>query len=215
MDALANPGLLLPLLITVTVALSYLANYYLVRLIPWKWYRVLVGPGIIVHEYAHAAGCALTGARIRQITVFEATGGRVVHEAPRLPFGQAIITLAPLLAAAGLTYGFFRLLVEDSRLLSPAGVLFGYLAAALTVTMAPSQQDLKVGMAALAGLSLFLGLASLSEPASSYGEALFGDAVTTVARAIMFSLVILLAITGLAMVAYLVRRPKRRPKPIE
>src|SRR5665811_249171 len=84
--------------------LSYAANYWLSRIFAGKTYRYLIAPGVIVHEYSHALGCIVTGARIRQIRVFDERGGAVVHEEPRFALGQGIISVAPVFGAAVTVY---------------------------------------------------------------------------------------------------------------
>ena len=48
-----------------------------------RMFRVMVAPGIIVHEYSHAAACLLTGTEIKEIKLFKKDGGHVVHEVPK------------------------------------------------------------------------------------------------------------------------------------
>src|SRR5205807_788138 len=84
-DVAANPGVKLGVLLVATLGLSYLANYWLSRLFPGKLYRYLVAPGVIVHEYSHAVGCLVTGTPVREVRVFDPSGGKVTHEAPRFP----------------------------------------------------------------------------------------------------------------------------------
>ncbi|MEN6611483.1 MAG: M50 family metallopeptidase [Methanoregulaceae archaeon] len=59
---------------------------------------ILRSPGIIFHEFSHAAACILTGADIREIVWYnpEDGSGKVVHGAPRIPvLGNFIISVAP------------------------------------------------------------------------------------------------------------------------
>lgn len=76
---------------------SYGIDRLLATLMPRRWYRLAITPGIIVHELSHAALCVLTGARIRRIGFFDPHGGAVEHERPRLgAMGNALIGVAPL-----------------------------------------------------------------------------------------------------------------------
>ena len=60
--------------------------------------------GALVHETSHAVLCVLTGAKIREFTVF-AEQPRVVHDRSRLPFvGELLISAAPI--AGGLLFLF-------------------------------------------------------------------------------------------------------------
>jgi hypothetical protein len=63
---------------------------------PGITYRVLIAPGVIAHELSHALLCLLTGAKIHAISFFKREGGSVTHNEPKLWFGQALISWAPL-----------------------------------------------------------------------------------------------------------------------
>src|SRR6266542_5215128 len=58
--------------------------------------RLLVFPGVVLHESSHALACFLTGTPIEQISFWTETGGHVVHQKPRLAFiAQPFISFAP------------------------------------------------------------------------------------------------------------------------
>lgn len=198
----------LPGLIVVIIAMSYGANYFLARVFHGRTFRYLAAPGIIVHEYSHAVACILTGARIRQVRVFDSQGGAVVHEAPRLPFGQALVSLAPIPGAIISTWLLAALLVPDltqgdlAVIVSWKFLVFAYLAAAITVCMAPSRTDVRTGMAALAGLCAVGLLLSFSPVAALYLEYLLGDAGESALLLVYLSVGMLSAILILAAAAY-------------
>lgn len=212
-----NPGVRLFGVLVATLGLSYAANYWLSRIFRGKTYRYLIAPGVIVHEYSHAVGCVLTGARIREIRVFERTGGRVVHEESRLPFGEGLISMAPIFGAALAAYLLARLLVPgfvglaDVEFSSWRFLLFTYLAASITAAMAPSGQDLKVGLAGFSFGCLVLGVGASIEPVDAYFSALFGGALERLFAVVLFGLILLAVLTAAAGLAYLVlHRTTRR-----
>lgn len=198
MDVVSNPGIALAGWLLATLLLSYLANYWLSRILLGRTYRILIGPGIIVHEYAHALGCVLTGTRIRSLSVFSRTGGQVIHDEPANPLFQGIITIAPIILAA--------LLISLSGNLRQFGLggtlLFAYLATTLAVTMAPSKQDLRVGAAGVLLLCVVLGLG---------GWWLDLRVTADLAGSILISLGILGVVTGAAGMLYAVAHRRRPP----
>lgn len=216
-DFIANPGLQLFGLLVATLVLSYAANYYLSRIFYGKAYRYVIAPGVIVHEYAHALGCVLTGARIREIRLFEERGGRVVHEESRLALGEGIISVAPIFGASLAVWLLARALVPsfvgfgDLEISSWQFLVFAYLAASITAAMAPSVQDLKAGIVSYAALCLFIGLASLSDNLSSYFAFLGGDVYEGVLKVVQFALVVLgLLAASSAAVYFILHRTSRK-----
>ncbi|MSU75903.1 hypothetical protein EXS54_00280 [Patescibacteria group bacterium] len=202
-EILANPGVHLALLLVGVLGLSYITNYTLPRIFTGMTYRYLIAPGVIIHEYSHALGCVLVGARIREIRVFDERGGRVVHEEPRLALGQGIISVAPVFGAAIAVYLLALLLVpgfiglNEIQISSWQFFVFAYLAAAITAAMAPSKQDLKVGLASFLGIALIIGLVAVSPTASDWFSFLLGDTYDRVVGIMQFSLIVL-AVVALA-----------------
>lgn len=93
--------------VAILIVVSYLIDKFLVQLIPRKLYRVLITPGVIVHELSHALACVLMRAKINRIRFFDSSGGAVEHQPPRVPLiGKPIISLAPLM---GVTMAIFGL----------------------------------------------------------------------------------------------------------
>lgn len=209
-EILANLGVQLFGLLLTVLLLSYAANYCLARIFTGKTYRYLIAPGVIVHEYSHALGCVLTGARIKEIRVFDERGGRVVHEEPRFAFGQGVISVAPIFGAAIVVYLLAVLLVpefvglREFEISSWQFFAFSYLAASITAAMAPSKQDLTVGLGSFAALSIVIGLVALSERASDWFGFLLGEPYERFSGVIQFSLIVLLilaAASGLTLLA--------------
>jgi hypothetical protein len=59
--------------------------------------RILLFPGVIVHETAHVIACVLTNTKIEKISFWDEAGGSVLHHKPRLAYlTQPLISLAPL-----------------------------------------------------------------------------------------------------------------------
>lgn len=74
----------------------------------------LLAPGLVVHEMSHVLACLLTGATVKEASLFEAgAAGKVSHTKPAIPVvGQALISLAPLIGCGAClwlaTMGFLR-----------------------------------------------------------------------------------------------------------
>ncbi|MCR4316243.1 MAG: M50 family metallopeptidase [Planctomycetes bacterium] len=92
------PFVVLVLWFVLVLFVSYGSMNLWVRTIGAVPLRVMVAPGVIVHEYSHALGCLLTGAKIKEIVLFEKTGGHVTHQMPRVPLiGGPVISFAPVI----------------------------------------------------------------------------------------------------------------------
>lgn len=156
------------ILILAIVFLSFLVDFLLVRTWLGKNYRIFVAPGIILHEAAHFLLCLATGAKVTRVTVFDAEGGSVEHEKPKLPvIGQTLISIAPFFAGAiaifflsrwlglksveisevNLSYSgllsFLKTLIEPINLTDWKNWLIFYLVLSIAVTMTPSKRDLR------------------------------------------------------------------------
>lgn len=207
-EVIANPGVRLFLLLTLTMGLSYAANYWLARIFAGKLYRYLIAPGVVVHEYSHAVACLLVGARIKEVRLFEASGGRVVHEEPKLAFGLGLISIAPIFGAAGVAYGLAALLVPgfvgfgDLEVASWQFLVFAYIGGSVVAAMAPSKQDLKVGFGSFLVICLVIGLLSLSPFVSDYFSFLDGFA-RGMERVLGFALIMLALLAAAAGGTYL------------
>ena len=94
----------LGIIIILITAFGYLSNTLNWRYLNFGVIRFLYYIGALVHETSHAVLCILTGAKIREFTVF-AEQPRVVHERSKLPVvGELLISAAPI--AGGLLFLF-------------------------------------------------------------------------------------------------------------
>ncbi len=75
-------------------------------------FRMLVFPGVLVHELSHYLACKLTGARVEKVQLFgrvpsegseTAYGGYVMHGPSKLPIvGDFLISFAPVFGGLGM-----------------------------------------------------------------------------------------------------------------
>lgn len=206
----SNPGIQLFGLLVAALGLSFIANYCLSRIFYGRTYRFLIAPGVIIHEYSHVLGCLVTGARVREVRVFDERGGRVVHEPPRITGGEGIISIAPIFGAALTVYILARLLVPafvgfgELEISSWQFLLFAYLASSITAAMAPSTQDLKVGLAGFTAICAVIGLGALSDRLSSYFSNLLGVEFERVLGVVEFSLIVLAVLAVSSGIVYII-----------
>lgn len=155
---------------------SYLINWLLVRSVVRRWYRYFVGPGVIVHELSHAAGCLMTNSQITEINFWKPTGGHVKHLQSSDPLkriiADPIIALAPIggtfIVLIIITYlimpELFHLLQQTDYGYALRSIPLGrwqtwlylYLTTSLLATIAPSKTDMNYALASLVVLSLAL-----------------------------------------------------------
>lgn len=94
----------LGLIIVLIAVFGYLSNALNWRYLNNGAVRFLYYIGALVHETSHVVLCVLTGAKIREFTVFSEQP-RVVHERSKLPVvGELLISAAPI--ADGLLFLF-------------------------------------------------------------------------------------------------------------
>lgn len=63
----------------------------------WPLYRILLWPGVIVHELSHALVAKILGAKIYSIVLWEAKGGHVTHGPTKVPvIGTFLVAIAPV-----------------------------------------------------------------------------------------------------------------------
>jgi hypothetical protein len=79
----------------ILILFSFFVDYLLARIFTKGAHRFFVFLGVIVHEYSHAFGCLITGTKIKEIKLFEETGGHVTH-VRRNAFITSIIAMMPL-----------------------------------------------------------------------------------------------------------------------
>ncbi|MDP4000537.1 MAG: hypothetical protein Q8Q11_03910 [bacterium] len=209
-DIAANPGVQLLVLLCAALGLSYAANYFLARVFVGRTYRFLIAPGVIIHEYSHALACILTGARIRTVRVFDERGGEVIHEPSRLPLGEGLISVAPILGAAIATYLLAVALVPgfvglgELQISSWQFFAFAYLASSITAAMAPSAPDLRAGLVAFVVICTIVGLGALVPFVSDYFDLLLGTEFVRIRGLVLFSLIVLATLAAAAAGAFAV-----------
>ena len=156
--------------------LSFLANRFLVALMPFNLYLVVLFPGVVVHELSHFILSIFTGTPVRGLQLFSATGGHVVHEKPRIPvIGQFIISFAPLVLGIALSAYIISLLPLDFSdnwrvSLGPIALklpriaeawqwehgILAYLLLSIILTLTPSKQDISASTAGIFSFFIFL-----------------------------------------------------------
>ena len=155
------------LLLLSVIVLSMIIDFLLSRSFLGPRYRLFLAPGVIIHELSHSFACLLTGAKVTELSVFEAEGGHVTHSQPKIPIiGTILISFAPLLFGIFLIYilslkfGIINLQLFTSGISRQAiseansGViknllsfslknwLIFYLTISIAVTMNPSRKDI-------------------------------------------------------------------------
>ncbi len=130
-----------------------------------RGYQLLLFPGVVIHEFSHALGCLLSGAKVDEISLFSSKGSYVKHGKPKLPLiGSFVISFAPIaggiaaLWVAAKPLGLVLPRVEVSfsfdavreLVLFATGNweswsfwLFVYLVVSIVICLVPSKQDLK------------------------------------------------------------------------
>lgn len=152
-------------------------------------YQLLVFPGVLVHEFSHALGCLISGAKIDEISFFSSKGSYVKHGKSRVPLlGSFIISFAPIAGGIAFLWGMVGLLgfvlppFESSSLFEGIKGLvhftvanwdgwifwfFVYMMISVVICLVPSKQDLKNSavsafiIIAIAFLVSYLGVINL------------------------------------------------------
>ncbi len=144
-------GLMFIGLISTCYILSYLIMHALGRLSRrYFTLRLILLPGVMVHELSHALACLVTGTPIASISFWTETGGSVVHHKPKYSiFTQPLISFAPFPLGIAALGGLSHYLSHDHLLIS---AILIFLMVSIAGTLAPSKTDF---------LSAFEGLAVL------------------------------------------------------
>ena len=142
-------------------------------------FRVILFPGIVLHELSHLLASFVTGTPVEEIAFWTETGGHVIHHKPKYGFiTQPIISLAPfpIGIAALLFLGHF---LSIDHLLISAIVLF--LMLSIAATLAPSKTDIShaiEGIIVMAGVIVAFAvfypdaLIPLNEPIATFNAAM-------------------------------------------
>jgi hypothetical protein len=132
----------------------------------------LIAPGVAVHELAHAVTCVAVGARLGKIVLFhpqtQPDGSRLLgyvqHSRARIPFGNLLVALAPIILPPIALYALAPLLVPDAPFaLNPA--LLGHALLA---------SPFALGTLLWAGLALTISLSAFPSDADFRGIGLTG-----------------------------------------
>ena len=116
MDIQTEPFLLVVLLGSGVIAISFALDILWAHVVPLRWfYYTIRAPGVIVHECSHILGCIITGAKIKKVVFFSEEGGSVTYTSSKIPYiGDVVISTAPLvcipIVLAGLTWIFSQYL---------------------------------------------------------------------------------------------------------
>lgn len=211
-------------LFVAVILLSYATDFFLASSIFGSKYRILLAPGVIIHELAHGFACILTGAKVSEMSLFEKEGGHVKHTKSKIPIlGPIIISLAPLIVGIIAIYFISRYLstsgldtlksgysVKSMLLANVAivkslahlswknGILL-YITVSVVVTMLPSRQDiLHAFLPLLILITAFLVASKYSHiylPTTSFNLLLF-TTINLLILVLIFS-IILFAITNI------------------
>lgn len=148
------------------IILSYIIDFYLSHSFFGPKYRYFLAPGVIIHELSHAFACFFTGAKVRELAVFDKEGGHVKHTKSKIPvLGSVIISTAPLVVGIIIIYLMSRklglsdfdflkfgndpksiisanmMLLKNISHFSIKNWLLFYLTISVAVTMMPSRKD--------------------------------------------------------------------------
>lgn len=117
--------------------------------------RLVLLPGVIVHETAHVIGCLATFTPIEHISFWDEQGGHVLHHKPKMHLiAQPIISLAPLPIGLGLLLLISQQLPAQQWVLT---IIYLFLMMSIAGTLAPSKTDLQAAIAGIAGLIIIGG----------------------------------------------------------
>lgn len=115
----------------------------------WKikfWVKLLVlSPGVVVHELAHAFFCVLTGVKIFKLKLFQFSevAGYVEHEQAKSLISAFLISFGPLFLNTAIAFFLFEQITFLKNLpsISWKNLLFFYLAISIALSAIPSDQD--------------------------------------------------------------------------
>lgn len=156
--------------------LTFAVNRLLLDVLPRFFYLALMFPGVVLHESAHLVGAVLTATPVSDVSFFSRTGGYVTHQKPKIPIvGQLFISIAPLILGLTVIYFISRQLPLElttftipfttTTISVPAFVshwqwvdkLWLYILLSVSLTLAPSRQDLAVASTGVIALiALFI-----------------------------------------------------------
>lgn len=150
-------GILLALILG-AYALSYMIMHSLARASAKSYFvlRLMLLPGIMLHEIAHAVACFITGTPIHTISFWDEQGGHVLHSKPRFPIvTQPIISFAPFPAGIAALLALSNYTQDYTWWVTAIAI---FLMVSVAATLAPSKADF---VPALEGTLLFALLAGV------------------------------------------------------
>jgi len=175
------------IVLIIVIFVGYILERFLMSIFGYHIFRLLIIPGIFVHELSHTLVAKIFGAKIKKFEFLKADGGEVAYTKPVLPLlSQPAISLAPILGSSLILYflgsklGFnlqrlgqnfslidFGNLVAPLRLNITKSVILIYLVLSLTAAMTPSKKDLTNALRGLIALIILAGLIYYFYPASN------------------------------------------------
>lgn len=133
--------------IMLELAIIHSQNYVLLR--------ILLFPGIILHEVAHMIACGITFTPIHGFSLWDEQGGHVLHQKPHWPIiTQPIISLAPF------PVGIATLLWLSHYLTMThwyTAILIFFLMVSIAGTLGPSKTDFTPAISGLVFLAIVFG----------------------------------------------------------
>ena len=206
--------------LTALILISFALKHVWSNIFPGRGYQIILFPGVIIHEFSHALGCLLSGAKVDEISLFSSKGSYVKHGKPKLPLiGSFIISFAPI--AGGIAFLWLAAkalgltLPQIDATLSFALVrdlgrfavdnwelwtfwLFIYLTISIVICLVPSKQDISnSAVSALIVLVIFVLINQFSpivfDPIISTASGILAIAVFFGLLALILSFPVLLA----------------------
>lgn len=107
------------------LVLSRLVNRWLMELLGYRWYRIVLWPGVVAHELSHLLGALLTFTRVTGFSVMPTpdsggqTLGSVSHAATKNPVTLVLISVFPLLGGSFILWALATLLVPGAPSAAP------------------------------------------------------------------------------------------------
>lgn len=182
--------------------LSALIRKFSEVIFPQKIFVIVVFPGIVLHEVFHVIASVIVGAKVRRINLFSLSGGSVMHEKPRLPFGQLLISFAPFIGGAAALFFVgrelqpFSLDGSQDRISTWRLWALLYVSYSVSCAMLPSWRDVKNSiflicvLLATGVLVWFAGFRPLVENIEQVNRILFGNILPVLAGFFIISLLL-------------------------
>ncbi len=141
----------------------------------YRFFRLLLLPGVVTHELSHALACFITATPIESISFWDETGGHVSHHKPRYSLlVQPIISLAPFVVGLALLFGMSHIVLTSVWWLT---IILVMLMLSIAATLAPSKTDLihageGIAFLVIIGGTTFYYFPTLAQTLSYYAQTL-------------------------------------------